>query len=88
MSTPPEHAPTEPVPPVATSTPPATTRSSRSGGGYDPIARIAQIVIAVVLVILLLLILGGYKFHVTMDKDKGGRNHTPKVTHSPKSPKP
>ena len=86
MSTPPEHAPTEPVPPVGSPPPsaPPPARTSRLGGAYDPIARIAQIVIAAVLVILLLLILGGYKFHVTVDRDKGGRDHTPRVAHSPK----
>ena len=86
MSTPPEHAPTEPQPSV---TAPATpTRSSRvSGGGYDPVSRIALIVIAAVMVIFLVLVLGGYHFNVTTDKgkdkgDRGGKVHSPKVTHS------
>jgi hypothetical protein len=93
MSTPPEHAPTERQPvvvsPAATSTPPVTptpavSRSPR-GGGYDPVARIAQVIIAVVMVILLFLVLTGYHFHVTSDKTKSGgigKHHT-KVSHSP-----
>ncbi|HXJ62304.1 MAG TPA: hypothetical protein VNN79_00990 [Actinomycetota bacterium] len=86
MSTPPEHRPTEPQPVVSTSTPPPAAAEppmgrSRAPRAYDPVARIAQVVIAVVLVILFLLIIGGYKFHVTVDKQK--KEHTPKVTHSP-----
>jgi len=88
MSTPPENAPTERQPVVADPPPPASTRSGRSsGGGYDPVSRIALIVIAAVMVIFLVLVLGGYHFNVTTDKgkdrgDRGGKDHTPKVTHS------
>jgi len=96
MSTPPEHRPTEPQPVVSTSTtptasapvadPPASrSRVARSGGAYDPVSRIALVVIAALLVIWTLLILGGFKFHVSVDKDKGGggKNHSPKVSQSP-----
>ena len=47
MSTPSEHAPTERQPVIADPVPPAPSRSSRtSGGGYDPVSRIALVVIA------------------------------------------
>lgn len=93
MSTPPEHAPTEPVPNVAsTAPPPATsppTRTAPTGGGpgYDPVARIALVIIAAIMVIFLIMTLVGYNFHVTVDKgskdkEKGGKDHSPKVTQS------
>ena len=94
MSTPPEHAPTEPVPSVTSSPPPATsppTRTATTGGGgtgYDPVARIALVIIAAIMVIFLIMTLVGYNFHVTVDKgskdkDKsGGKDHSPKVTQS------
>jgi hypothetical protein len=82
MSTPPEHAPTEPVPAVATTAPP----SARPRGPYDPVARICLIVIAAVMVIMLVLVLGGYHFNVTTSKGKikgpDGHHHSPKVTRS------
>ena len=89
MSTPPEHAPTEPQPSVtapATSTPPARSVRTGGGGGYDPVARIALVIIAAIMVIFLLLTFAGYKFHVTVDKDKAPKDHGPKVTksHTPK----
>ena len=86
MSTPPEHAPTEPQPSVAATTPPTRASRSESGGGYDPVARIALVIIAAIMVIFLVLTLVGYNFHVTVDKDKGGKDKGkhpgPKVTHS------
>ena len=88
MSTPPEHAPTEPQ--QSLSPPPSTTPPVRSagGGGYDPVARIALVIIAAIMVVFLLLTLLGYNFHVVVDKDKdkgdkgGNRNNGPKQTQS------
>ena len=89
MSTPSEHAPTEPQPSFASpTTPPSKPAPSgrMSGGGYDPVARIALVIIAAIMVIFLIMTLVGYNFHVTVDKggkDKGdGKDHSPKVTRS------
>jgi hypothetical protein len=45
------------------------------------------VIIAAIMVIFLIMTLVGYNFHVTVDKGKdkgggGGKNHSPKVTHS------
>lgn len=91
-----EHAPTEPQPAVPSSASPAPAatpastrpgrRSRANGTGYDPVARIALVIIAAVLVIFLILGLGGYPFHVRVDKDRGGKggggHQGPMVTHS------
>ena len=89
MSTPSEHAPTEPQPAVSGEVPPARATRARPPGGngsaVDRLYRWAVVVIAVVLVIFLILVLAGYPLHMKIEKSKPGGGHHG-VKHSQPAP--
>jgi hypothetical protein len=88
MSTPSEHAPTEPQPALSGEVPPTRATHARPSGGpgsaVDRLYRWAVVVIAAVLVIFLILVLAGYPLHMKIDKSKTGGHHG--VKHSQPAP--